>query len=140
MTASQVGWIFFGWGLLLAFTSVWGAPWLEARMGLLPSIVGALVLFALDLAVMAVWTDSKTVLVAGIVVAGAFMGVNNTLITQSVMGVAPVERGVASAAYSFVRFSGGALAPWLAGGSARRSACTRRSGWARSPSPSAPRC
>ena len=24
MTASQVGWIFFGWGLLLAFTSVVG--------------------------------------------------------------------------------------------------------------------
>jgi ACDE family multidrug resistance protein len=77
--------------------------------------VGALVLFALDLAVMAVWTDSRAVLVVGIVVAGAFMGVNNTLITQSVMGVAPVERGVASAAYSFVRFSGGAFAPWLAG-------------------------
>ena len=26
MTASQVGWIFFGWGLLLAITSVWVAP------------------------------------------------------------------------------------------------------------------
>jgi MFS family permease len=31
------------------------------------------------------------------------------------MKAAPVERGVASAAYSFVRFSGAALAPWLAG-------------------------
>ncbi len=31
------------------------------------------------------------------------------------MKVAPVERGVASAAYSFVRFSGGAVAPWAAG-------------------------
>jgi MFS family permease len=55
------------------------------------------------------------VLVVGIVVAGAFLGINNTLITQAVMGAAPVERGVASAAYSFVRFSGGAFAPWLAG-------------------------
>ena len=26
-----------------------------------------------------------------------------------------MERGVASAAYSFVRFSGGAVAPWMAG-------------------------
>src|SRR3954449_11679597 len=33
MTASQVGWIFFGWGLLLAITSVWVAPWLEHRFG-----------------------------------------------------------------------------------------------------------
>jgi ACDE family multidrug resistance protein len=115
MAASQVGWIFFGWGLLLAFTSVVAAPWLEARIGLLPSVVGALLLFAVDLAVMAVFTDSKAVLVVGIVVAGAFLGVNNTLITQAVMGAAPVERSVASAAYSFVRFSGGAVAPWAAG-------------------------
>ena len=27
----------------------------------------------------------------------------------------PVERSTASAAYSFVRFGGGAIAPWLAG-------------------------
>jgi ACDE family multidrug resistance protein len=31
------------------------------------------------------------------------------------MSASPVERGVASAAYSWVRFSGAALAPWLAG-------------------------
>jgi predicted MFS family arabinose efflux permease len=115
MTASQVGWVFFGWGLLLAFTSVVAAPWLDARIGLLPAVVAALLLFAVDLAVMAVFTDSKAVLVVGIVVAGAFLGVNNTLITQAVMGAAPVERSVASAAYSFVRFSGGAVAPWAAG-------------------------
>jgi MFS family permease len=54
-------------------------------------------------------------MVVGVVVAGAFLGVNNTVITQAVMGAAPVERPVASAAYSFVRFSGGAVAPWLAG-------------------------
>jgi MFS transporter, ACDE family, multidrug resistance protein len=115
MTASQVGFIFFGWGLLLATTSVWGAPWLQKHFGTVPSVLGALVLFAADLAVMALFTDSKTVLVVGIVVAGAFLGVNNTLITEAVMGAAPVERPVASAAYSFVRFSGGAVAPYLAG-------------------------
>ena len=37
------------------------------------------------------------------------------------MKVAPVERGVASAAYSFVRFGGGAVAPWLAGHLGERS-------------------
>jgi predicted MFS family arabinose efflux permease len=31
------------------------------------------------------------------------------------MESAPVERSVASAAYSFVRFMGGAISPWLAG-------------------------
>ena len=40
---------------------------------------------------------------------------NNTLTTQAVMSVAPVERPVASAAYGFVRFIGGGLAPFAAG-------------------------
>ena len=54
-------------------------------------------------------------LAACVVVAGLFIGINNTLITETVMKAAPVERGVASAAYSFVRFGGAAVAPWLAG-------------------------
>jgi MFS family permease len=64
---------------------------------------------------MAVLTDSKQALVVGIIVAGAFLGINNTVITEAVMGAAPVERPVASAAYSFVRFGGGAIAPYAAG-------------------------
>jgi predicted MFS family arabinose efflux permease len=115
MSASQVGWVFFGWGLLLAFTSVVAAPWLQKRLGTVPTILGSLALFAADLAAMAIFTDSKTALVLGIIVAGAFLGINNTLITEAVMGSAPVERPVASSAYSFVRFSGGAVAPWVAG-------------------------
>jgi nucleotide-binding universal stress UspA family protein len=42
-------------------------------------------------------------------------GINNTLTTQAVMLVSPVERPVASAAYGFVRFIGGGLAPFAAG-------------------------
>lgn len=115
MSASQVGWIFCGWGVLLAITSVWVAPILENRFGSVATIVASLSLFALTLATMAIWTDSRTALVIGVVISGAFLGVNNTVITQAVMGAAPVERSVASAAYSFVRFSGGAVAPWVAG-------------------------
>ena len=84
---------------------------------------------------MALFTDNKTVLIVGIVVAGAFLGVNNTLITEAVMGSAPVERGVASAAYSFVRFAGGAAAPWLAGKLGEHVSIHCRSGWAPSRSP-----
>jgi ACDE family multidrug resistance protein len=115
MTASQVGFIFFGWGVLLAFTSVVAAPWLQKVLGTVPSVLLALVCFAADLAAMALFTDSKPALVVGIILAGAFLGINNTLITEAVMGAAPVERPVASAAYSFVRFSGGAVAPYAAG-------------------------
>jgi MFS transporter, ACDE family, multidrug resistance protein len=115
MNAHQVGLIFFGWGLLLAITSVWVAPVLQRRFGSVPTVLVSLTLFGLDLAMMAVLTDHKEALVVGVVVAGAFLGVNNTVITEAVMGAAPVERPVASSAYSFVRFSGGAIAPWMAG-------------------------
>ncbi|MGN6781005.1 MAG: MFS transporter [Marmoricola sp.] len=110
----QIGWIFFGWGLLLAFTSVVVAPAVQRRVGTMPAMVGNLTLFGLDLVMLAVFTSHTAVVVVGIIVAGAFIGINNTLITEAVMGSAPVERPVASAAYSFVRFAGGAVGPYAA--------------------------
>jgi ACDE family multidrug resistance protein len=122
MSAHGVGLVFFGWGLFLAVASVVLAPWVQRRVGTFTGMVAALLGFAAILAAMAVWTDDKAVLVAGVVLAGGVLGINNTLITETVMKVAPVERGVASAAYSFVRFGGGAVAPWLAGTLGERSA------------------
>ncbi|MDT7760918.1 MAG: transporter, family, multidrug resistance protein [Mycobacterium sp.] len=115
MSAHQIGLIFFGWGLALAFTSVVVAPRLQRRFGTVPTLLVNLLAMTATLAVMAVGTDNRAVLATCVVVAGLFIGINNTLITETVMKAAPVERGVASAAYSFVRFSGAALAPWLAG-------------------------
>ncbi|MUL83691.1 MULTISPECIES: MFS transporter [unclassified Mycolicibacterium] len=115
MTAHQIGLIFFGWGLALAFTSVVVAPRLQHRFGTVRVLILNLIAFTAVLAVMAVWTDHKAVLASGVVIAGLFIGINNTLITETVMKAAPVERGVASAAYSFLRFGGAAVAPWLAG-------------------------
>ncbi|MBM7515966.1 MFS transporter [Nocardioides nitrophenolicus] len=110
----QIGWIFFGWGVLLAVASVALAPWVQRRVGTVPALIGALALFALDLIAMALGAAHSGVVIAGIVVAGAFLGVINTLVTEAVMGAAPVERPVASAAYSFVRFTGGAVGPYVA--------------------------
>jgi predicted MFS family arabinose efflux permease len=115
MNAHQIGLIFFGWGLALAFTSVVVAPRLQRRFGTVRTLLVNLLAMTATLAVMALGTDNKSVLASCVVVAGLFIGINNTLVTETVMRAAPVERGVASAAYSFVRFSGAALAPWLAG-------------------------
>jgi ACDE family multidrug resistance protein len=115
MSAHQIGLIFFGWGVALAFTSVVVAPRLQHRFGTVRVLIINLLAFSLLLAVMAIGTDDRAVLATCVVVAGLFIGVNNTLITETVMKAAPVERGVASAAYSFLRFGGGAVAPWLAG-------------------------
>ncbi|MGF0311526.1 MFS transporter [Rhodococcus sp. IEGM1428] len=115
MGTYSIGFIFFGWGLCLAVASVFIAPKLQRAFGTLNMMMLALLLFAVDLAVMAMFTENKTVLIVGTVVAGLSLGVNNTLITETVMISAPVERSTASAAYSFVRFTGGAAAPYLAG-------------------------
>lgn len=122
LSERQVGLVFFGWGLLLAVFSVVVAPVVQRRVGALAGMAGALVAFAAVLAVMGVWTEHKPVLVVGTIVSGALLGINNTLITETVMKIAPVERSVASAAYSFVRFAGGAVAPWMAGVLGERSA------------------
>ncbi|MGH3098709.1 MAG: MFS transporter [Streptosporangiales bacterium] len=113
--AIQIGLIFCGWGVGLAITSVFVAPVLQRKFGTIRVMLCVLLLFAFDLVGMALLTDSKLALVIGVVVSGLLLGINNTLITQTVMLAAPVERSTASAAYSFVRFGGGAVGPWLAG-------------------------
>ncbi|MEV4551612.1 MFS transporter [Nonomuraea wenchangensis] len=115
LDAIQLGLVFTGWGLMVAIFSVAGAPWLQRKLGLARTLYGNLALFAVVVFVIAAFVDNRPVLIAAVVVAGVFIGVNNTLTTQAVMMVAPVERPVASAAYGFVRFIGGGLAPFAAG-------------------------
>ena len=115
LNAHGLGLVYFGWGVLLAITSVFVAPRLSKRIGILRSMYIVLALFALDLLMMGFGASSQTTLIVAVLLAGIFLGINNTLVTTAVMEVAPVERSVASAAYSFVRFIGGAIAPWLAG-------------------------
>jgi predicted MFS family arabinose efflux permease len=115
ISPQQLGLVFCAWGVLVAIFAVWGAPWLKARFGTARTLYGNFALMALDLAAIGIWPDSKTVVIAAVIVAGAFIGVNNTLVTTAVMSIAPVERPVASATYGFVRFIGGGLAPFAAG-------------------------
>jgi len=113
--AHELGYVFFGWGLMLAIFAVFVAPMLSRRIGDVRGLGFALAGFTALLALMGVLHASQTALIIGVIVAGTFLGVINTLMTQMVMESAPVERPVASAAYSFVRFCGGAIAPFVAG-------------------------
>ncbi|WP_405140944.1 MFS transporter [Sphaerisporangium sp. NBC_01403] len=113
--AIELGFVFTGWGLLVAFFAVFGAPWLQRRFGIARTLYANLALFAVTVLVIAIWTTHPPVLIAAVIVAGVFIGVNNTVTTQAVMTVSPVERPIASAAYGFVRFIGGGLAPFAAG-------------------------
>jgi MFS transporter, ACDE family, multidrug resistance protein len=111
----KLGLVFTCWGALVAVFAVFGAPRLQARFGIARTMYANLFLFAVVILAIAIWTTDRAVLIPAVITSGVFIGVNNTVTTQAVMTIAPVERPVASAAYSFVRFIGGGLAPYAAG-------------------------
>jgi MFS transporter, ACDE family, multidrug resistance protein len=88
----RLGLVFTGWGILVALFAVFGAPMLQGRLGIARTMYLNLAAFSVVVLVIAIWTTDN-----------------------AVMTVSPVERPVASAAYSFVRFIGGGLAPYVAG-------------------------
>jgi MFS transporter, ACDE family, multidrug resistance protein len=111
----KLGLVFTGWGIFVALFAVFGAPRLQATFGIAKTMYANLAAFAIVVLVIANWTTDRAVLIPAVIVSGIFIGVNNTVTTQAVMTVSPVEKPVASAAYSFVRFIGGGLAPYAAG-------------------------
>ncbi|MFE5052633.1 MFS transporter [Streptomyces sp. NPDC056637] len=115
LNAHELGLVFTGWGLLVAAFSVFFAPRLQARFGTAPVLYANLVGLGIVMAVIAAGVATPTVVIVAVIVSGAFIGINNTLTTQAVMLVSPVERPVASSAYGFLRFIGGGLAPFVAG-------------------------
>ncbi|MEV7391107.1 MFS transporter [Streptomyces sp. NPDC091215] len=115
LNAHQLGLVFTGWGLLVAAFSVFFAPRLQARFGTAPVLYANLVGLGAVMAVIAAGVGTPQVVIVAVIVSGVFIGINNTLTTQAVMVVSPVERPVASSAYGFLRFIGGGLAPYVAG-------------------------
>ncbi|WP_370616800.1 MFS transporter [Mumia qirimensis] len=113
--AIELGFVFFGWGLLVAFFSVVGAPRLQARFGIARTLYANLAVFGVLVLLIGLFVEQRTVLIAAVVATGVVIGINNTVTTQAVMTISPVERPIASAAYGFVRFIGGGLAPFFAG-------------------------
>jgi ACDE family multidrug resistance protein len=114
LSAIQLGWVFCGWGLCLAYGSAGLAhkleekypPRLLLRYGL---IIFAVILFLLFI-VKNVWADILLIILSGLV-----SGLNNSLFTSHAMEVSPYERGITSGVYNFVRWLGAAVAPILSG-------------------------
>ncbi len=115
LDAHHLGLVFTGWGVLVALFSVLFAPRLQQRFGTAPVLYVNLTCLAVVMIVIATGYQTPTAVIVAVIVSGAFIGINNTLTTQAVMLVSPVERPIASSAYGFVRFIGGGLAPFVAG-------------------------
>jgi len=115
LTPIKLGFVFFGWGVLVAIFSVFAAPRLQARFGTVKVLYANMAYLGLLMIIIGLGVHTPGVVMAAVVLSGAGIGINNTLTTQAVMLVAPVERPIASSAYGFVRFIGGGLAPYVAG-------------------------
>lgn len=109
--AMTLGFIFFGWGVAVAISSVWGAPLLTNRLPRTRTMQIVLPLLAIDLIVAGFAVASATGIILCVIIGGLLLGVMNTVLTESVMEATDLPRSVASSAYSGVRFIGGAIAP-----------------------------
>ncbi|MBB5784119.1 MFS transporter [Nonomuraea jabiensis] len=112
MSAYGIGAVFFGWGVCVALASVFGAPPLQRKIGSVNVLHLALALLAVFQIGIALSGHAGIILFT--VLSGIPIGLNNTVFTESAMEVSDAPRPVASAGYNFVRWMGGALAPFIA--------------------------
>lgn len=113
--AMGIGWVFFGWGMGLALTSVLVAPVLTRALGLIPTVVGSMVGLIAVMGLLALLHASLSGIIVMIVIGGLLQGIMNTALTETVMEATALPRSVASSAYSGVRFFGGAVSAAVAG-------------------------
>ncbi|MFG1701120.1 MFS transporter [Nonomuraea sp. NPDC049309] len=117
MSPYGIGAVFFGWGVCVALASVFGAPPLQRRLGsvkVLHLSLALLAVFQLGIGLSAYEGSWQAGVIAFTVLTGIPIGLNNTVFTESAMEVSDAPRPVASAGYNFVRWMGGALAPFIA--------------------------
>jgi len=113
LTTIALGYTYFGWGILVAFASVYVVNRLRPVLGPLPllslDLAGLALLFAL-----AGFVKGPGLLTL-IVISGFFCGIANAVFTSLAMEVSPFVRSISSGAYNFLRWAGAALAPVLSG-------------------------
>ncbi|MEV7011633.1 MFS transporter [Streptosporangium sp. NPDC051022] len=111
MSPYGIGAVFFGWGVCVALASVFAAPALQRRIGsvkVLHLSLGVLALLQVGIAL-----SGHAGIVVFVILSGIPIGLNNTVFTEAAMEVSDAPRPVASAGYNFVRWMGGALAPYI---------------------------
>jgi len=111
--AFYIGFVFFGWGLCVAFSGVFLAPKVANRLGERGGATAAVLVYAAIL--LAMGSGVKAVVVAGVISSGIVSGVLNTLFTGSAMSSGTAPRPVNSAGYNFLRWLGGAVSAILVG-------------------------
>jgi ACDE family multidrug resistance protein len=111
----ELGAVFFAWGLLVALGAIFGAPALAQRFPRIPLLAATFVLLAIDLLVIGLAIHDKTIMVVAIIASGLVLGVANATLSNMLLGLSTTDTSIAASGTNFVRFAGGAIAPFLAG-------------------------
>ncbi|TYR80596.1 MFS transporter [Priestia megaterium] len=114
ISALQIGFVFFGWGLCLAYGSAILAHQLEKKYQPKQVLHVSLIIFVLILLLL-FFAEATWLRIVLIMASGLVSGLNNALFTSYVMEVSPYERGITSGGYNFLRWLGAAFAPLLSG-------------------------
>lgn len=105
LSAIQLGFVFCGWGLALAYGSAILAHKLEGKYEPKTLLKGSLLVFAIFLIAL-FFVKIMWLQIVLIVLSGLASGLNNALFTSYVMDISPYERSVTSGVYNFVRWLG----------------------------------
>ncbi|MDR1721736.1 MAG: MFS transporter [Methanobrevibacter sp.] len=108
----QLGIIFLLWGVLLALSSYFMAPVLKRKYGSIKAMRYLLFIFAILLAIMAIFTENTLIMSIAIIIAGSFVGNMNSLLSNAIMDSSPLKKSTTSASYNFIRFISCAVAPF----------------------------
>jgi MFS transporter, ACDE family, multidrug resistance protein len=111
----ELGAVFFGWGLLVALGAIFCAPALTARLPLLPLLGAAFAMLAVDLLIIGLGIHDKGVMIVAIIASGLVLGIANAVLSNLLLGLSTADTSIAASGTNFVRFAGGAIAPFLAG-------------------------
>lgn len=111
----ELGAVFFGWGLLVALGAIFCAPALTARLPLLPLLGTAFAMLAVDLLIIGLGIHDKGVMIVAIIASGLVLGIANAVLSNLLLGLSSADTSIAASGTNFVRFAGGAIAPFLAG-------------------------
>jgi ACDE family multidrug resistance protein len=111
----ELGAVFFGWGVLVALGAIFCAPALSARLPLLPLLGAAFAMLSVDLLIIGLGIHDKGVMIVAIIASGLVLGIANAVLSNLLLGLSTVDTSIAASGTNFVRFAGGAIAPFLAG-------------------------
>lgn len=114
LSALQIGYVFFFWGLMLALGSAKLSRFVEKKLSMRTALLYSQILFAvIAFGIFAI--HNWEIQLGLVILSGLACGLNNAFFGTYTMGVSPYERSVTASTYNFLRWLGASIAPVASG-------------------------